>query len=141
MVIPALEAFWGLFAVHSDVAETLAVLALRKASLGLIRFDLEELVGNLGKGADCHFWQRTGYTSNNDTYAVTAGPSGEARFFGCHLCDTDESKCNPCRSGVMSWREVSIHIRRIIVLAGLTDFGQKTNPYQCLWEWQVSVAL
>jgi hypothetical protein len=132
---------WGLFAVDSDVAETLAVVALRKASLGLICFDFEENVGNLGEGEDCDFYQRTRVTSNNYTDAVTAGSSGEGRLFDCHLCGTDKSKSNPCRSRVMFWREVSIGIRRITVLAGVTDFGQKTNWCQCLWEWQASVAL
>jgi hypothetical protein len=39
--------------VDSDVAETVAVVALPKASLGLIRFYFEDNVRNVGMGEDC----------------------------------------------------------------------------------------
>jgi hypothetical protein len=45
----------------------------------------------------CGVWQHFSVSRNNVTDAVTAGPSGEGRLFGCHLCDTDEK--NPTSAG------------------------------------------
>jgi hypothetical protein len=60
MVTPPPEAFWVLFAVAPDVAETLAVLTLREASLGRTS---PHFKNDNGKVSVCDFRNRVRVTS------------------------------------------------------------------------------
>jgi hypothetical protein len=61
---------WGLLVLDPDVADTLAVVAVRTVSLGPIGFDF---IDNVGK-VNCDFWKRARVTRNMGKDMVTIKP-------------------------------------------------------------------